>query len=335
MTYDESWNCPHQPGEDISWQESDCYWFFDNEARVGGYHRIGQTPNKEGGAGQIMSFFFKEGGQYFRQVTEIPADQCSRSETGQIVGPHAVKSLGDDCMHYSFSDPDCEVDLQFCEQFYTPRNWMKEESEDLEAIEEGFNSDGHLEVAGRVKGRVRIGDHEYEINALAQRDRSWGNRDWSTARQGRQITGTIGHKLSWTAVVGQLEQRSVVFKVGFVARNGETTDIKDIKVLASIDYDGLSVGAMKVRLELEDGSHEDLTGNSMQGFLSFWLSETSSMVCSHNLIEAEHKDGVGMSNFDCTIRPRKGDYIPTEADVSLTRIAEGLNDAADYSTLRW
>lgn len=335
MNYDESWNCPHKPGEDISWQESDCYWFFDNKARVGGYHRMGQTPNKDGGAGQVMAFFFKEGGQYFRQTTEIPADQCGRGKDCQHIGSHTVKSLGEDQIAFGYEGADCDVNLEFYEQFYIPRNWMNEDDENSAAIEEGFNSDGHLEVAGRVKGRVRIGDEEYEIDALAQRDRSWGNRDWSTARQGRQITGTIGKNLSWTAVVGQMEEGGFVFKVGFVARDGETTDIKDIKVLASVDYDCFTVGQMKVRLLLADGSHVDLTGHSMQGFLTIWQSDTDSMICSHNLVEAEHDGIKGLSNFDCTFRPRKGKYIPTEGDLSLTRLQDGLHDAADYSQLRW
>ena len=334
MSYNESWNRPHQPGDADNWQESDCYWFFDAKARVGGYHRVGQYTNQ--GIGQVLAFFFKEGGQYFRQFdTAISGELCSRNETGQTVGSHSVESLGNDCMRYTCAETDCEADLEFCEQFYTPRNWMEVEDEHAAAIEEGFNPDGHLEVAGRVKGRVRIGDNEYQIDALAQRDRSWGNRVWGTARQGRQITGTLGEHLSWTAVLGQLEKDAFVFKVGFVARNGETTAIRDIKALASIDYDGLTVGSMKVRLILEDGSHVDLGGHPVQGFLTIWPDGMDSTVVSQNLVEVE-QDGVrGMSNFECTIQPRKGSYIPTEKDVSLTRLRDGLHDTADYSSLRW
>jgi len=335
MGYDESWNRPHPPGPDESWQESDCYWFFDNKARVGGYHRIGQTPNKNGGAGQVMSFFFKEGGQRFRHVVEYPSDECVRGEADQKVGSHTVESLGDDRIRYTFSETDCAADLEFYEQFYTPRNWMKEDDEHAAAIEEGFNTDGHLEVAGKVKGRVRIGDQEYDIDAFAQRDRSWGNRDWSTARQGRQITGTIGKSLSWTAVVGQLAENGFVFKVGFVARDGETTDIEDIKVLASIDYDGFTVGAMKTRLVLTDGTHVDLAGPAIQGFMTIWQSPADSLVVSQNIVEAEHGGAKGMSNFDCTFRPRKGTYIPTKDDISLSCLENGLHDAADYSELAW
>lgn len=332
--YDESWNCPHQPGEASNWQESDCYWFFDNKARVGGYHRVGQYPNQ--GIGQVLTFFFKEGGQCFRQFdTEISGEECSRTKTGQSVGSHAVESLGNDCIRYTCAEPDCEVDLEFYQQFYTPRNWVDVEDEHGAAIEEGFNSDGHLEVAGRVKGRVRIGDNEYQIDALAQRDRSWGNRVWGTARQGRQITGTLGEHLSWTAVLGQLEEGAFVFKVGFVARHGKTTAITDIKALATIDYDGLTVAGMKVRFTLEDGSHVDLTGNAVQGFLTVWPDGLDNTVVSQNVVEVE-KDGVfGMSNFECTIQPRKGEYVPTEQDVNLTCIRDGLLDAADYSTLQW
>ena len=52
--FSDHWDCPHQFSDEPSWQESDCYWFYDVKLGVGGFHRIGQKQNK--GTGQLMLF---------------------------------------------------------------------------------------------------------------------------------------------------------------------------------------------------------------------------------------------------------------------------------------
>ncbi|MDE0063455.1 MAG: hypothetical protein OXP09_12620 [Gammaproteobacteria bacterium] len=331
MTYNESWNRPHQPTDAENWQESDCYWFYDSENQVGGYHRIGQYPNR--GTGQVLTFAFKKGGRCFRLIKEYQHIECARTETGQTVGSSAVQSLGDGRINYSWAEPDGGASLEFHQPFYTPRNWTKEvsEHEGGSSVHDSMNADGHLEVAGRLKGRLRLGDEEYAVDALAHRDRSWGPRDYMVARQHRMVTGTLGEHLSWVAMIVQMEN-GFVAKVGYVARNGETTDITDLKVLTEFDWDGFTVSGLRAQLALEDGSQLELDGIAAQGFQFFTKGWAAT---SHHFIEVERDGTRGFTILDATNRPAKGFYVPPQNEVSLIRASDGLCDSADYSELRW
>jgi hypothetical protein len=328
MSYEDSWDRPHQPGENALWQESDCYWFYDAKAGVGGYHRIGQFPNKE--TGQAMVFVYRAGGERFRLLQEHGADRCSREGDGQRVGSSSALALGDGTMEYAWSEADSEALLRFSEPFYTPRSWMKDEGahDGANAVKGQMNTDGHLEVSGRLRGRMRLGAGWIELDALAHRDRSWGVRDYRSAYQHRMVTGTLGPQLSWATFIMHLEN-GIVAKAGFVARDGVTTDVRDVQALVEFDYDGLTVSGLRTRLLLEDGSHVDVNGTADQGFCALtdcWL------VSSHHFIPL---GGGGFTILDVTNRPSKGTYVPRQAELSVVCSTEGLSKAGDYAGLQW
>jgi len=329
MAYDESWDRPHAPGAPANWQESDCYWFHDAAAGIGGYHRIGQYPNQKNG--QALLYAFKSGGQQFRRITSYSADQCERSEHGQRVGGSTVQARGDGVMAYGWAEEGCEADLCFRDPFYAPRSWMKDEGAHAgaAAVKQDMNTDGHLEVSGRITGRLRIGDAWHEIDALAHRDRSWGARDYTKAYQHRMVTGTIGPDLSWATFIMRLDNGALA-KAGFVARNGETTDIADIRVLTEFDHDGVTVSRLRSRLTLETGESIDIDGPALQGAMfetETWLAS------SHHFIDLAGAHGRGFTILDATNRPSKGTYIPKPGDLSLVCAEDGLSAAADYAIL--
>ena len=39
-------------------------------------------------------------------------------------------------------------------------------------------SQGHFEQTGRVTGRIRLGDEQWDVDAYGVRDKSWGPRTW-------------------------------------------------------------------------------------------------------------------------------------------------------------
>lgn len=328
MTYDASWDRPHTPGDGALWQESDCYWFYDAKAQVGGYHRIGQFPNRK--TGQVMLFVYRLGGERFRLLQELEGAACVRTADGQSVGSSSASTAGDGVMSYAWSEPDCEAELRFSEAFYEPRSWMKDEEAHggANAVKGQMNTDGHLEVSGRLRGRVRLGNEWIELDALAHRDRSWGVRDYRSAYQHRMVTGTLGPELSWATFIMHLDN-GVVARAGFVARNGVTTDIRDLQVLTEFDYDGLTVTGLRTRLILEDDSVVEVSGAANQGFCALtdgWL------VSSHHFIPLS---GAGFTILDVTNRPSKGTYAPQQAELSEVCATDGLTAAGDYDRLRW
>lgn len=328
MAYDHSWDVPHRPGTSLLWQESDCYWFYDARNQVGGYHRIGQFPNQR--TGQVLLFVYKAGAERFRTLLEHDAASCLRSEDGQTVGTSTAKALGDGVMAYTWAEEGCSAELQFSEPFYTPRSWMKDEAAHggANAVKGQMNTDGHLEVSGRLRGTIRLGSETIELDALAHRDRSWGARDYRSAYQHRMVSGTLGPELSWATFIMHLDN-GVGAKAGFVARNGETTDIRDIQVLTEFDYDGLTVSSVRSKLLLNDGSEVEVSGNADQGFCALtdgWL------VSSHHFIRVGAE---GFTILDVTNRPSKGSYAPQQAELSEVCATDGFSPVGNYGRLRF
>src|SRR5258708_2093581 len=145
MAYDSSWDRPHMPGDQANWQESDCYWFYDLERGVGGFHRIGQKPNQA--TGQITAFVFAKDGDrfvlndsYSNHRSIEPAD---RWETGHRVGTHVAEAFAEKRMRFSWEESECSASLEFYESFHAPRNWSKTGHSDN--FMSNINSDGHLE----------------------------------------------------------------------------------------------------------------------------------------------------------------------------------------------
>lgn len=327
-SYSADWDRPHKPGPSDDWQESDCYWFYDAKVGVGGYHRIGQFPNR--GTGQVLAFAFHIGGKRFRQMAEFTGNTLARTATGQQVGSHRVEPGATGEMHYAWREEGCEAQLRFFDPFYTPRSWTEKEHDDAgaAAVASSMNTDGHLEVAGRIAGTVTIDGETYQIDALAHRDRSWGNRDYGIAHQHRMATGTIGPELSWATYIMHLDN-GLVAKAGFVARHGKTCDISDIRLLTELDWDGLTVSGMRTAFVLKDGSKVTLSGPAVEAT----AFETGGwLLSSHAFIALQNG---GFSILDVTNRPSKGRYIPGPTEATQICMVDGVGSAGQFAALQW
>ena len=319
---------PHEPTADDLWQESDCYWFFDRESGIGGYHRIGQHPNR--GKGNVLLNLFNLGSTRFRLICDYAAADCLRDTDGQKVGSSTARSLGDARMVYAWDEPDCSGELTFTEPFYDPRDWVvsSQADEGAVSVKSAMNTGGHLECSGRISGKVRIGDRSWDICALAHRDRSWGARDYRAAFQHRMISGTMGPELSWATYVMRLEN-GIVAHAGFVVREGKSIDVTKVDAIAEFADDGLSVPRMRARLQLADGSELLLDGVTREGFCAQtegWLLST------HSYIALGEE---GFTIFDATNRPSKGGFIPGPHDVIATCASDGLSPCGDFESLRF
>jgi hypothetical protein len=321
MGYESSWDRPHFAGDEENWQESDCYWFYDAAAGVGGWHRIGQYPNL--GQGQSSIFLYAEGGQRFldRSIS-IGSNDCSRSATGQVTGRSSVEPLTDRTMHYRYAAPDAELNCVFSEGFYEPRDWV------TGAFHQRATEKGHLEEAGRLKGSVRIGQQRYEINALAHRDRSWGSRNLSGLDVLWFCNGTTGPELSWAAMkVRYAGGQSAA--VGFVARGEVTQDINAIRANVVTAEDGVTPLRAALVLSTEDGDLS-LSIQPIQGFIQR-IAPGPFIVTDHSsFVTAEGK--TGFADLGLVLNALRGEYLPGESELVLTCAGDGLSDFIDLGT---
>lgn len=329
MGYDNSWDRPHTPSADPSWQESDCYWFYDKASGVGGFHRIGQRPNL--GKGQLILFVFKTGGERFllRAGTEVDLTPSARQEARQEVGSHVAEALGDGRMRFAWDEVVCTGDIEFYECFHPPRNWSKDgHSDDFMS---NINSDGHLEVSGRLRGSIRIGEASYDIDALCHRDRSWGFRDNAlvSMHRYRMFSGTVGPQLSFASFLLDLKDGTKMV-AGFVSRNGRDEDVRDLRVMTTFDSDGLTPLAAEAILTLATGEQLRIKSKSLQGFLTP-VPEARAATQDH-ISTFTYEGHEGFLDLELCNNPGRGEYVPTQADVTFTAVDDGLSKSVEYQS---
>lgn len=336
MGYDVSWDRPHRPSDAALWQESDCYWFYDENLGVGGFHRIGQTPNV--GKGQITLFAFARDGERYRLGGSVGSDvsgglqlaitESDRWETGHRVGTHVAESLGPEHMRFTWDEEGCAAELEFSDSFHTPRNWSKTGHSD--DFMDNINSDGHLECAGRLRGPLRIGSTTYEIDALAHRDRSWGFRDNSrvSMHRYRMFSGTVGPEFSIASFFLDLKDGPAMV-AGFVARDGVDHDIRDLRVLVTFDSDAYTPMAATAIVTLETDEVLKIDCTCVQGFVSPVTASQS--FSTDNIATITYAGKTGFVDLEMGMNPGRGTYVPTQADVSLLAVDAGLSKSASYA----
>jgi hypothetical protein len=329
MTYDETWDRPHQPGEELGWQESDCYWFYDANTGVGGYQRIGQKPNA--GTGQVTLFVFDKNGERYTVNDAFERDRPigaeDRWEDGHQVESHRADALGDGRMRFRWDEPGSSADIEFYESFHTPRGWSKSSHE--AKFMEAMNPGGHLEVSGRIKGQIRIGDRDYTIDALAHRDRSWGFRDFAhfDYRRFRMFSGTVGPELSFATFVCDTANGRTVS--GFVVRDGVDEDIADLRVLVTIDADGLtSMGGTAV-ITLQSGEKLTLPYRPVQAYLTRFPANNGFLV--DTISEVDYAGKTGFCDSVHNNNPARGTHMPDQSDTDIVAVDLGLSPSASYA----
>lgn len=315
--YAHDWDLPHPPGPEPSWQESDCYWWFDKKQGLGGWHRIGQYPNL--GTGQSSIFLYAiDGSRYLDRTIDVPAALCSRHAVGQKVGRSSVECQAPQVLRYRYETNEAEVDLRFEESFYEPRDWVKSGRAE-KALE---TETGHLEVSGRLRGTVRLGAQVAEIDALAHRDRSWGPRNLHGLDVLWFCNGTTGPDLSWTAMDVRLSsghRRTV----GFIVRGRETKDIHAVDVNVVTAADGVTPLRGYLTLRAVDDTL-DLEVITTQGFMQRIAPGPFIALDQSSRVFAEGREG--FADFAVVQNAVRGQHLPaTELEAGLTCVVDGTS----------
>lgn len=322
MSYDESQDCPHAPLDHALWQESDCYWFWDAGRGIGGFHRVGQTP--AAGKGQVMLFVFEDGGQRFRHVGEHALGRDARSPKGQRVDTSTVEALGAGAMRFGWSGADCAGDLRFEDPFYLPRDWSK--GGHGAAARAQMNAGGHLECSGRLRGTIRLGTRELTLDALAHRDRSWGPRDVTRVAQHRMCTGTVGKAFSFAAFTLAFRPAGR-HAAGFVVRDGVEEDVTGVRVIATLDNDGLTALGGETRLTLASGECVVVPCVAQQSFLHV----TQGYVATDAISTFDHRGEAGFCDLEIANNPHHGSHVPGQGELDAICATDGLSPFRELS----
>lgn len=214
----------HLPAPVPHWQESFYFNWGTPDAEHFGFTRIGLSADKRTADAVLMHFV---GGRprIVYASTDVPLDRTTAESASMAEGLTVAaltytmrEAFG--TWHISLGGQN-PVELDWTA--HTPViDFHDSFDEGVERIQE------HFEQAGRVHGTVTIDGVAHEIDALGERDKSWGVRDWNGLLGWDWIVGQFGEDLAFNAtrsdVAGEL------LSTGFVWAGGEAQTIVDVDV---------------------------------------------------------------------------------------------------------
>ena len=286
---------PH--GDDEWWQDSAFVCFHSPSAGIGGHMRIGHEPNYEGGISALwFGLTTRDGRQYRRNLAPRLTDADLREDGfGAYDGRYAAV-LDGDAVHYLAEDEGVSMSLRF-EDFYARTDFFPPTAGTL--VDDFASS--HFECSGRVSGTIVLDGHEYEVEGLGHRDRSWGLRRWDTLLSHRWVPGTIGPELSfgcisWHGIDGSLRQ------FGYVVREGELTHAESVDVVVEMEADALTYRGGAIELKLPDG---DSLAVACRPY-GATVSEHHGVACVDAICEVEIEGRRGFCDLEVSTNPRAG-----------------------------
>jgi len=229
----------HTKGTHDNWNESFYFNYYDKNNHICSFMRIGLTPNKES---KNMFVFLLMPNLKLGMRAEAPykdhttstslkltindltfekiqdEDEWNLSYEGPMIDPHNPQAgppvfisfkLKFSAAHPIFNYRDCPITKH-------------QEQLSAEVASE------HLEQYGTVKGTLSINDVTFEINALGERDHSWGIRDWTAPKQWIWLTGQFREKTAFNLTKLTTEHGDI--DAGFLHINNTTHPIKSADI---------------------------------------------------------------------------------------------------------
>ncbi|MGH8976023.1 MAG: DUF7064 domain-containing protein [Acidimicrobiia bacterium] len=291
--------CHEAEAGDPWWQESIAFTFWDEQAGVGTFFRVGHEVG-QGTATVWLGALTAAGDRYRWYRGALPLTDADRAGDGVRVEAGGVAAvLENGVLRWKVSQPDFGCDLAVADFYPMTNLWHLGEGSSL-ARE--FAPE-HWEASGRVTGTLRLDDDRYDVDGLHHRDHSWGTRRWNTIRSHRWVAGTAGPDLSYMALSWLAQDGSLVTE-GYVNRDGETHKARAVDILTYVEIDGLSCRGGRVRLELDDGTEVAFEAEAIDGI----LTSHRNVACVDTLSRVRLAGGrTGFCDFETTHNSRGGE----------------------------
>jgi hypothetical protein len=250
---------PHAVGKHPLWQESWVLVFRDRKTNCVGFLRTGSYAN-QGTTQTHWGMSLPDGTRFRRHLLDRKLQAGDRTDTTASSGTMKFSIPNLEYCRFEAKDADAEADLRIYD-FFPSQMWdLIGSSRTFDGDHSGKTKDshGHPESAGRIEGRVRIGDRTIDIeNGIGYREHGWGPRVIGTTppeffRSGRANFGTVGPELSFSLLTSHAADGGY-HKMGFVMRNGKREKIKDVETVSCVLGDGLSILGGWTKVMLEDG----------------------------------------------------------------------------------
>lgn len=229
----------HPYGEQKDWNESFYFNWYDQKHGICCFTRIGHTPNIH--QKNMFLFFMLPDG---KKLGIRKNNQIEDKSTGENLIVHV------DELTFKKITNEKEWNLQYdgtVSNIYQPKDSPLSIHFDLtfRGIHPIFNyrdcpitplqeklsknvASEHLEQCGEITGTLTIEDQTYEINALGERDHSWGVRNWTAPKQWIWLTGQFNKEFAFN--VTKLSVAEGDIDAGFIHSNNKTYPIKQVTI---------------------------------------------------------------------------------------------------------
>lgn len=216
----------HEVGPDPAWQESFYFNWADPERRSFTLARTGYRFHARKTDGLVVSLRDGELELYYGPADLDHEGDCADEDParGMRAGDLVVTQLEPLRRWRLEIEGERGMDVVF--EAFTPPFDYSAHGAGLARTMTG----AHFEQSGRVRGWTHFGAERHEIDALGQRDKSWGVRDWERLEGWNWISGQLGTE--WTFNLMQTIEDGKALANGFVYRDGTNHPISG----ARIDY---------------------------------------------------------------------------------------------------
>lgn len=308
---------PHAPSESPDWQESWVLVFRDPISGAVGFLRTGSYVNQKT-TQTHWGVALPDGTRFRRHLLDRKLEPGDITETTASSGTARFSIPDMKYCRFEAWDDDAEVDLRVYDWFPS-QDWSfvggpmhgKHMDEVSAAAKEAVKSSGHPESAGRLEGRIRIGDRVIDVeNGFAYRDHGFGDRPHSVFRAARWHAGTVGPELSYSTVSMQ-DEAGNFHKMGWVMMNGERLKIEDLHTVSSTLCDGFSVIGGWTVIKLENGEVLRINVQTVDGVVTSTHLNNGGPGSSPAGIEAlsipSWNGRVGVCDFNMIDNPIRGE----------------------------
>jgi hypothetical protein len=299
LQYDAKDEGTHDLGStDPHWQESVFVHWYDLAAGIGGVHRLGHEPNRDGGRAALQCALFRADGLRFRRNDdELPLEE-PRSERGFRAGGSDWHVDGP-VPRLRVREPGLDLDLEL-HDYYPITSFFPSSG----SLVEEFASH-HYESSGRAVGSATIDGQTVAIAAHYHRDHSWGIRKTATLLSHRWVSGTFGPALSFGSTVWHAADNSFV-KVGYVVRDGEISFAEDVDVVTWLEPDGYTHRGGVITWYLPGGEELRLECHLIDAV----VAQLHSAKYVDALCRVEYQGQSAVCDFEISNNARNGADIP-------------------------
>lgn len=255
----------HPFGTHIDWNESFYFNFYDRAADTAGFMRIGLKPNKN--EKSMLCFLMMPDGT---------------SMGVREVGPFDTTDLRIGGLSFLRIKPDKEWLLEWSGPMkhavgaqtarrnvnfklrYTALNEVFDYREcvkgTLEEVASVAAAD-HTEQFGRLSGELTIDGEVLKIDALGERDHSWGVRDWIAPSMWIWLSCQFSERMAFN--ITKLFVGHEVVDAGFIHVDGENRPITKVAV-ATVYDDGGGPKSIAIVLQEKDGRTHEVTAEALR-----------------------------------------------------------------------